>query len=152
MASRGHSHEDDAVRKPTSYDERYGWYEAAVAGKRPPITHETQCGYFTRRMVKGGPLVPVRIWLEQNIDEDGLLRQPEVMKCLVNGKEADADDQWTYVADNPVTPGQYDYLLDLSVYAKRYNADEPLASPRKAINHLTTPIPEFKSKRKKRNG
>lgn len=141
------------MRKPTPISQKYRWYNDALAGKKPPITHEPQPGYYARRLVKGGPLVPVAIYLGGPVDDDGNLTGPETLTCVVDGKLANPEDQWTYVADNPIPEREHRYLEVSSSYAKAHDANEPLANPRKAINHLATPIPEFKSKkRKKRNG
>lgn len=120
-----------------------------MAGKKPPITHEPQCGYFRRKMVRGGPWVPVEIYLKYSTDMDGDLVSPEVMVCNVNGKACDPEDQWTYVAGSPITLVEYEYLRRLSVWARTSDSNEPLADPRKKIDMMTTPIPVFKKKRKK---
>lgn len=144
---------DEHMRKPTPKSQLYKWYEAALAGKKPPITHEPQPGYYARRLVKGGPYVPVAIYMVSPVDDDGNLTGPEYLTCVVDGKLANPEDQWTYVADNPIPESEHRYLEATSRYAKTYDANEPLANPRKAIDHLATPIPEFTpKKRKKRNG
>jgi hypothetical protein len=139
------------MRKSTPYHVSHAWYLKAMAGENPPITHEPQCGWFKRKMIKGGPWVPVTIYIIGERDEEtGELLGPEVMKCLVNGREADPDDQWTYVADKPITITEYDYLFDLGAWAKKNDDREPLANPTKKINHLDTPVPVFKSRKRKK--
>jgi hypothetical protein len=54
--------------------------------------------------VKGGPFVPVKIFLEQQIDpETGELLGDEVMRCEVDGKRRVPEEEWTWVADNPIS-------------------------------------------------
>lgn len=76
------------------------WHTAALAGQKPP-THEgePQCGYFKRRMVRGGPFVPAAIWR----GEDGEL------VCSVDGRPRDPVDEWTFLAGQPVTYGEYEH-------------------------------------------
>lgn len=56
------------IRQPSTA-QLYGWLRAAVNGENPPrhdgIPH---CGWFKRRMVKNGPWVPVRIFIDRDID------------------------------------------------------------------------------------
>ncbi len=137
------------MRKPTSYSVSHAWYIQVMEGKNPPITHEPQCGWFKRKLVKGGPWVPVSIFLISPTDEDGNLDGPEEMRCYVNGKAADPGEQWTYVADRPITLQEFDYLVDLAGWAKKNDDREPLANPTKKINHLETPIPVFKTRKRK---
>jgi hypothetical protein len=137
------------MRKPTPYAVSHAWYIQVMEGKNPPITHEPQCGWFKRKLIKGGPWVPVAIYLISPTDEDGNLDGPEEMRCYVNGKAADPEDQWTYVADKPITLQEFDYLVDLAGWAKKNDDREPLANPTKKINHLETPIPVFKTRKRK---
>jgi len=69
------------------------WWQDALAGKKPPI-HDghPQCGYFRRKLHRDGPWVPAVIW-----HKDGEL------VCRVGNEMRDPQDQWTWLAKNPVT-------------------------------------------------
>ena len=124
------------------------FWKASLAGEKPAITEEPQAGYYRRRLVKGGPFVPVRIWHEGARDENGDLIEDERTLCSVDGRLVDAADHWTYCADNPVTESEFEYLTRVSNYAKARDPREPLASPRKKINPLSFPIPKFEKAKK----
>ena len=60
------------MRRPTPHDVAYAWHRDAILGVYGDglPTHDTpQCGYFKRKLVKGGPYVPARIWLDAEIDD-----------------------------------------------------------------------------------
>lgn len=98
------------IRRPSTEAEAFDWWRRSVAGERVPrIEDEPQPGYYKRRMVKGGPWVPVAIWLEQDIDpETGELTAPEEMRCIVNGLPADPVRTWPFC--RPITAETYDAL------------------------------------------
>lgn len=124
------------------------WWRAALAGNRPAITEDPEPGFYKRRLVKGGPWVPVHIWIERELDEAGDLIDDERVMCTVDGRLAAAADHWTYCAAHPIKEAEFDYLTRLSTYAKERNKREPLANPRKRINPLAFPLPSFPKKSK----
>ena len=95
-------------RSPTSHSRAYSWHRDALAGKKPQITHEPECGWFRRKLVKGGPFVPARIFYEQPVDETtGELIGDEVMRCEVDGKRRVPDDEWTWLASDPISQEEF---------------------------------------------
>lgn len=99
-----------------------------------------QCGFFKRKLVKGGVMVPARIWLDQWIDEetDELLCD-ETLQCEVNGQWADAWDQWAWLCGNPISEAEFRYLTARLDHAARYEPADAFADPRKPINLSTLP-------------
>lgn len=128
--------------------DRRAWWRAAVAGDRPPITEDPEEGFYKRRLVKGGPWVPVQIWIEAERDEAGDLMSDEVVRCTVDGRLADVESHWTYCAGSPISEAEFDYLSRTSQYAKAHDSREPLSNPRKRIDPLSFPLPTFKRKKK----
>lgn len=126
------------------------WWRAAIAGDKPAITAEPRAGFYKRRMVKGGPFVPVHIWIERELDEAGDLLSDEVVKCTVDGVLVDVSAHWTFAAGNPISEREFDYLSRVSAHAKARNPREPLASPRRKIDPLKFPLPVFSKGKKKR--
>lgn len=126
------------------------WWRSALAGESPPITENPEPGFFKRRLVKGGPWVPVAIWIEAERDEAGDLLSDEVVKCTVDGRLVDVDSHWTYCAGSPITEAEFDYLSRVSSYAKASDKREPLANPRKPIDPLKFPLPTFSKPKRKR--
>lgn len=101
------------IRQPSNLDEAYSWWRRSVAGERVPrIEDEPMPGYFKCRMVRGGPFVPVAIWLDQEIDaETGELTQPEELRAIANGRPVDPGRVWTYA--RPISEAEYEALTGI---------------------------------------
>lgn len=130
------------IRRPTPLTELYAWHSAILAGHRPltPVG-EPQPGWFKRRLIKGGVFVPARIWLEQEIDEiTGELMADERLLCEVAGERRDPDEEWTWLAGHPISEAEFDYMTATRSWAAWHAPNAPEANPRRALNHLTTPI------------
>lgn len=127
-------------RAPTP--DPYAWHRQAIAGRgqREPIADEPRCGWFKRKFVQGGPFVPARIWLVQDVGEDGELLDVELLQCEVNGAYADPVDQWSYLCGQPITEAEFRYMEATRQWAEQHAPDHPQAKPRERINLLTTPI------------
>lgn len=96
------------MRKPTSKDVAFEWWRDALLGVAPPpINEHPQCGFYKRRLVKGGPWVPAAIWIQAAVDESGELAGDEVMVCAVGGRKCDPVDQWGYLAAQPISEVEY---------------------------------------------
>lgn len=103
------------IRQPSSFRQMFAWHNAAINGDKPPqFDGLPECGYFKRKMVKGGPWVPARIYLERDIDPSTFeLTAPERFCLEVEGiKRDDVEDQWTYLT--PISKAEFDHL---STYA-----------------------------------
>lgn len=101
------------MRQPSPMARLYAWHRAALAGHAPPI-HEglPECGWFKARMVKGGPWVPVKIYVQRDIDpETGELTSPEVLRCEVGSEERDPARMWTYLT--PISRADFEALAFL---------------------------------------
>lgn len=122
------------------------WWRAALAGEKPAIDmNSPQVGFYRRRLVRLGPWVGCCIYLHQEVDaETGELTDDAVLCCDVNGKPADPEDQWSYLASQPITEKEFQFLTKLSRYAKKKkDPAEPLANPRKPIDPLQFRLPTF---------
>lgn len=137
-----------AMRRALTDDEIMAWWRAAMLGQSPVVTDEPHAGWYKRRLVKDGPWVPVRIWLHQEVDEAGELAADAYFCCDVDGKPADPEQHWLFACMQPIAETDYTHLLRLSRYAKKHDDREPLANPRKAIDLLNVPPPEFKRRRR----
>lgn len=110
-----------------------------------------QCGFFQRRLVKGGPFVRARIWREPEVDfETEKPTGKDALLCEVNGERRDPFDQWGWLSQNPITEREFRFLAETHEWAMKHAPDEPEASPRKPINFATMKPPVFK--RPKRQG
>lgn len=130
------------IRQPTTERIALAWHSAALAGECPAITSQPQCGWFRCRLTRGGIVVPVRIWWESERDMDtGELLSDEVLRCQVDGRDADPYETWTWVAASPITEAEFDYLTARAVAARDSGTDHPAARPRETVDWMATPLP-----------
>lgn len=130
------------MREPTRLTDAYRWWSEALQGLAPPPVNEVpQAGFYKRKLVKGGPWVPVAIWIDSQTDESGELTQPEVIRCTVDGKLSDPISEWGYVCSQPITRKEYERLKQKTI--AEIDADEH--APRRPIDLLTVAPPKFKT-------
>lgn len=101
------------MRRPSTFSELHRWWMQSLRGEAPQRHEgEPRCGLYKRRLTKGGPWVPVRIFMEQDIDpETGELASDEVMRIEVEGIDAgDPAEHWTYLT--PISSKQFEHLVD----------------------------------------
>lgn len=98
------------IRQPTPREAQYAWWNRTISGERAPrLEDEPQPGFYKRRFVRGGPFVPVEIFLEQVTDpETGELAEDERLRALVNGERRDPVSVWPYC--RAITVDEYDGL------------------------------------------
>jgi len=129
------------VRNPTPKTTLYEWHTRAMAGQAPAIDGTPQCGWYKRKLVKGGVFVPARIWMFQEVDPaTGELLSDELLQCEVNGSFADPEDAWSWICGNPITEAEFKYLTARISYAVRNEPEDPFADARKAIDMNKTPL------------
>ncbi|MEN6302221.1 MAG: hypothetical protein ABFD96_05810 [Armatimonadia bacterium] len=137
------------MRIPTPRDEAYRWHTEALKGvygdADAPHPDEPQCGWFKRTLARGGVFVPARIWLFQDVDpKTGQLLDDELLQCEVDGMRRDAYDEWSWLCRNPITEAEFDYLTALRRHAVQHEPDLPIANPRKPVDWLRAPLPQFR--------
>lgn len=124
------------IRQPTSFASAYAWHMAAIAGL-DVNNHDAapHCGWYKRKLVKGGPWVPVRIYLDRKIDPLTFeLTEDEVMRAEVEGIEVgDFEDHWTYLT--PISKEEFDHLMDFRL------RDARMLDSRRPINLASAPTP-----------
>lgn len=101
------------MRTPSSFRELYAWWREAIVN--PNVArHEgdPHCGYYKRRLIKGGPWVPVRIYIDREIDPvTGELACDERLRIEVEGLDGgDPIEHWTYLT--PISRDEFDHLVD----------------------------------------
>jgi hypothetical protein len=129
------------MRMPTPLDQLYAWHAKAMRGLEPVIDNTPQCGWYKRKLVKGGVFVPARIWMFQDIDaETGELLSDELLQCEVNGTYADPEDAWSWICSNPITEQEFRYLSARIDFALRNEPDDPFAAPTQPIDLNRSPI------------
>lgn len=129
------------MRRPTPRPALYDWHSRALAGLNPVITQEPQCGWYKRKLVKGGVFVPARIWMVQPVDfETGELTSDEFLQAEVNGNFADPEDCWSWVCGNPISEAEFRYLTARIEHAVRHEPEDPFADARKPVDLNKTPL------------
>lgn len=116
------------MRQPTPASKVYAWHRNAIKNG-VTLIHEgdPECGWFKRRFVKGGPWVPVEIFMVREIDVNtGELSADETLRVRINGKVSDQVDQnWTYLT--PISRSEYEALKELqSIHPEMAATHAPL--------------------------
>jgi hypothetical protein len=135
------------LRQPTSDADAYAWWSNALKGDVGQITTEPRCGYFKTKLVRGGPWVPVRIFLVQVLDQDGLLIEDERYEARVNGKRRDAEDAWIRCADHPIDRDEFRFMCATAEWAEKHSPRDPAANPKRPIDPVFQPLHTFGSTR-----
>lgn len=129
------------MRRPTPIAELYDWHTRALRGIEPVNDGTPHCGWWKRRLVKGGVFVPAKIWMYQDIcPETGELLSDEILQCEVNGSWADPEEAWSWVCSNPITEQEFRYLTARIEHAIRHEPEDPFAAPNQAIDFNRIPI------------
>jgi len=99
------------IRQPTPVMRLLAWHRAFMRGENP-ARHDglPECGWFKMRRVKNGPWVPVTIWCDQEIDENGELASDETLHAEIEGIDASPIEIWTYLS--PITKKEFEHLMD----------------------------------------
>lgn len=102
------------IRQPSSFTRLYAWHKAAICGEHAP-RHEgwPECGWFKMRYVKNGPWVPVRIFVDRDMDPDtGELTRDENLRIEIEGIDNGDDPArwWTYLTT--ITQAEFNRLMD----------------------------------------
>jgi len=95
-----------------------------------------QPGFYRTRLVKNGPWVAARIWLDDSIPE-----RPAVLLAEMGGKEVDAFWLWTRVIDQPISEAEFQFLTADAEWCSQHAPTEPAANPTKSINLRTAEMP-----------
>jgi hypothetical protein len=129
------------MRRPTPVAGLHAWHAAALRGLGPANDGTPRCGWYKRRLVRGGVFVPARIWLVQDIcPETGELLSDEVLRCEINGFAADPEEAWTWISGHPVTEQEFRYLAARIDFAIRHEPHDPFAMPSRPIDLNQTPV------------
>lgn len=88
------------------------------------------------RLVRGGPWVAGRIWLDDSIPE-----RPAVLLAEINGKPVHTQDAWVRLYGNPITEAEYRFMMADSAWARQYAPTDPAATPAKPVNIREMPSP-----------
>lgn len=112
------------MRKPTTLEEKWGWWERMTAGEPAEFTpreDEPQAGFYKIRKFPygqwpNGPWLPARVWWESGqIDpETGELMTDEICHCDIDGKQKDPWRVWTWLMRHPIPESEWNFLRAMS--------------------------------------
>lgn len=129
-----------SMRQPTPIAALHAWHATALRGLGPVNDGTPKCGWYKRRLVRGGVFVPARIWMFQDIcPETGELLSDEVLRCEVNGFSVDPEEAWPWISGHPVSEQEFRYLAARIAFAIRHEPHDPFAMPGRPINLNRTP-------------
>lgn len=129
------------MREPVAIGQALTWWRAAIAHYPDTVPADPQPGYYKTRLAKAAIMVPARIWLVQDVGEDGELLDDVGIVCLINGEPADAFHWWPYLAGRPITYQEFRYLSARNAWAENYAPDDYAARPRERIDPMRARIP-----------
>jgi len=115
-----------------------------LSDRRPRKLAEPQPGFWLVRAVKGGPLVPARIyWCDHEPGEpdNKLDRWPlPFLAAELAGKVADVERVWT-MRGIPISEDEYRYRVADQAWARAHAPEEPVAQPYLPIDPLAVKPP-----------
>jgi hypothetical protein len=98
------------------------------------IVDQPEPGYYITRLVKGGPLVPVLIWLEDGErDEAGDLLGDQRLMCLVNGEPRDPMQEWAHL--KPCSADVWKYMTEDVEWVNQWAQHDPKLRPREPVDY-----------------
>lgn len=127
-------------KQPQRYENR--------RGKPLPVRSDTYssetpvAGCYRIRLVKGGPFVALRIYLDHPTDPvtgERLTERGMRWQARLNGTElVPVEDFWPACAKHPISQREYARICRLS---RTMNPKHPFYDPRRAINRMVAPVP-----------
>lgn len=149
---------DRVVEALPSPEEALEWWAEELKAPGQRIPDGPQCGFYERRLVKGGPRVPARIWRDPELDPvTGEPTSREVLRCQVGTKRADAVTEWGRLAMRPITKAKYEFEIADGAWCRMHAPHDPKACPEKVVDLTKVPVPVFnqpesKSSKRKKHG
>lgn len=107
------------------------------------ITDTPAEGYYRMRLVRGGPLVGIKIWYGPPLDPSTLdvMDRGFCWNALANGDWIDVDRVWPACANEMIDEAEYRYLAALTQHAKQTDGANPMANVRRATDWSTATPP-----------
>lgn len=113
------------IRQPSSYAQLHAWWSEAI--KTPDMPRHDgipECGFYRMQMVKGGPWVPVRVFVERTINDIGELDGPERLVADVAGERRDPRGLWLRL--NPISRAEHAAIVARAAMPGAPDPNRPL--------------------------
>ena len=112
----------------------------------PPVA-----GHYAMPLVRGGPLVPLRIWHGEPILDGETLARSHRWCVEVEGRTEsvrdgipellDVTQYWPWCARRPIPRHEYEFMMARSGWAKAHAPQHPSAKPRERVDFNAMPTP-----------
>lgn len=137
------------MREPTTAAAALRWHTQALNDRALHLEldidyDDPQPGWYLARMVRGGPFLPARLFIEQEVCPDtGELLSDECLKCEINGQLRDPFEAWIWLANDPIEESAFNYLMARKSFAETFAPTEPAANPFQKVDWGKVPTPTF---------
>lgn len=114
--------------------------ELKVAGQQ--VGDEPQCGYYMRKVQRGGQFVPAKIWRDPEFDQ--ITDKPtgrDLLQCQLGLTRKDARAEWPSLSMKPIAKAEYELMM------RKWQPNQP-PPPTGKTNWATAPTPDFKQRKK----
>lgn len=129
--------------RPAEVDEDpLKWWREELVAPGQAVPTAPQCGFYQRRLVRGGPLVKARIYREK-------MNGSEVLACEVDGRARDPLAEWPKLWMSPIREAEYNFRGALATHVRKHEPTHPLADPRNPIDLKSAPLSVNPKARKK---
>ncbi len=93
-------------------------------------------GFYQMRLVRGGPLVPVRIWFGEPFDPctGEWCERSHRWRAAIDGEQVSIWRAWPSCSGRPISEGDYRFMRAMSAHARTYEPGLPQANPLKPID------------------
>ncbi len=101
------------------------------------IVDQPEVGFYKTRLVKGGPWVPVRIFMGVTPDPDfpeNSMDRPAIIQATIGGEpHSDPIQLWIWCAGDPIDEAEYKWRMADKAWCVQFANQEPAANPRRPI-------------------
>lgn len=106
---------------------------------------EPEGGFYRMRLVRGGPLVGIRLWYGQPLEPwtREAMDRAHCWNAEANGKFVELDRVWPVCAGDPIDEREYKFLTARTAYAEKHDGYDPAATPFRRTNWDDSTIPTF---------
>lgn len=120
------------------------WWREELICKGQKLPDEPQCGFYQRRLFKGGDFVPARIWREPEYDigRDTQTGR-DILQCEVGGKPRDPLAEWPRLSMDPIPRATFEKMR--KAMPEPGSVQPPSPGKKDWTKH---PTPSFKTRRK----
>jgi len=121
---------------------------ATRIGRGPDVTrskaHQPDipvAGFYAMKLVRGGVLVPVRVWFGSSFDPaDGTwCDRSHCWRACVDGEQVSIWKAWPYCSGRPISEAEYRHMRSMSAHATEHETWMPEAQPMKRIDLSSLP-------------